>query len=140
MYSTPKSHSVLRVRQTISAALCAMRIFKLTVEMLLYVHRNRRFMRDGSPGRPPRLSHNSSWALNFFFKTPRLQKTAHFSCPSLFPIHLPLGFATRLPAQEELQPPPTPPHHHPSYVPPPPPPAPLVPRRSSIYPSSLGNQ
>ena len=27
--------------------------------MLLYVHRNRRFIRDGSPGRPPRLSHNS---------------------------------------------------------------------------------
>ena len=32
------------------------------VEVLLYVHRNRRFIRDGSPGRPPRLSH-SSWAL-----------------------------------------------------------------------------
>ena len=29
----------------------------------LYVHRNRRFIRDGSPGRPPRLSH-SSWDLN----------------------------------------------------------------------------
>ena len=28
----------------------------------LYVHRNRRLIRDGSPGRPPRLSH-SSWAL-----------------------------------------------------------------------------
>ena len=25
-------------------------------EVLLYVHRNRRFIRDGSPGRPPRLS------------------------------------------------------------------------------------
>ena len=32
------------------------------VEVLLYVHRNRRFIRDGSLGRPPRLSH-SSWAL-----------------------------------------------------------------------------
>ena len=32
------------------------------VEVLLYVHRNRRFIRVGSPGRPPRLSH-SSWAL-----------------------------------------------------------------------------
>ena len=31
--------------------------------VLLYVHRNRRLIRDGSPGRPPRLSH-SSWALN----------------------------------------------------------------------------
>ena len=31
-----------------------------SVEVLLYVHRNRRFIRDGSPGRPPPLSH-SSW-------------------------------------------------------------------------------
>ena len=30
--------------------------------VLLYVHINRRLIRDGSPGRPPRLSH-SSWAL-----------------------------------------------------------------------------
>ena len=30
--------------------------------MFLYVHRNRRLIRDRSPGRPPRLSH-SSWAL-----------------------------------------------------------------------------
>ena len=30
--------------------------------VLLYVHRNRWFIRDGSPGRPPGLSH-SSWAL-----------------------------------------------------------------------------
>ena len=37
--------------------------FNPFVEVLLYVHRNRRFIRDGSPGRPPRLSH-SSWALN----------------------------------------------------------------------------
>ena len=29
------------------------------VEVLLYVHRSRRFIRDGSPGRPPRLSHSS---------------------------------------------------------------------------------
>ena len=28
-------------------------------EVLLYVHRNRRFIRDGSPARPPRLSHSS---------------------------------------------------------------------------------
>ena len=31
-----------------------------SVEVLLYVHRNRRLIRDGSPGQPPRLSH-SSW-------------------------------------------------------------------------------
>ena len=30
------------------------------VEVLLYVYRNRRFIRGGSPGRPPRLSHSSS--------------------------------------------------------------------------------
>ena len=29
------------------------------VEELLYVHRNRRLIRDGSPRRPPRLSHTS---------------------------------------------------------------------------------
>ena len=28
-------------------------------EVLLYVHRNRRFIRDGSPGRPLLLSHSS---------------------------------------------------------------------------------
>ena len=30
-----------------------------SVEVLLYVHRNRRFIRGGGPGRPPRLSHTS---------------------------------------------------------------------------------
>ena len=30
----------------------------VVVEVLLYVHRNRGFIRDGSPGRPPRLSQN----------------------------------------------------------------------------------
>ena len=29
------------------------------VEVLLYVHRNRRLIRGRSPGRPPRLSHSS---------------------------------------------------------------------------------
>ena len=33
------------------------------VQVLLYVHRNRRLIRDGSPEPPPRLSH-SSWPLN----------------------------------------------------------------------------
>ena len=35
----------------------------VVVQVLLYIHRNRRLIRDGSPGRPPRLSH-SSWALS----------------------------------------------------------------------------
>ena len=34
-------------------------IMLVVVEVLLYVHRNRRLIRDGSPGRPPRLSHSS---------------------------------------------------------------------------------
>ena len=33
------------------------------VEVLLYVRRNHRLIRDGIPGRPPRLSH-SAWALS----------------------------------------------------------------------------
>ena len=37
----------------------------VVVEVLLYVHRNGRLSRDGSPGRPPRLSH-SSRVLMFF--------------------------------------------------------------------------
>ena len=32
-------------------------VVDVVVEMLLYVHRNRRFIRDGSPQRLPRLSH-----------------------------------------------------------------------------------
>ena len=31
----------------------------VVVEMLLYVHRNRRFIRDGSQGRTPQFSHSS---------------------------------------------------------------------------------
>ena len=31
----------------------------VVVEVLLYVHRNLMFIRDGSPARPPRLSHSS---------------------------------------------------------------------------------
>ena len=38
------------------------RKLSLMVEVLLCIHRNRRLIRDGSPGRPPRLSH-SSWSL-----------------------------------------------------------------------------
>ena len=34
-------------------------VFLFVVEVLPYVHRNRRLIADGSPGRPPRLSHSS---------------------------------------------------------------------------------
>ena len=44
------------------------------VEVLLYVHINRRFIRDGGPGRPPRLSH-SSWALNSVMVTQSLMSS-----------------------------------------------------------------
>ena len=37
----------------------AANFWKLLVEVLLYVRRNRGFIRDVSPGRPPRLSHSS---------------------------------------------------------------------------------
>ena len=42
----------------------------LIVEVLLYVHRNRRFIRDVSPGCSPRLSH-SSWALSVLGMKPK---------------------------------------------------------------------
>ena len=41
---------------------CSSVITSILAWVLLYVHRNRRLIRDGSPGRPPRLSH-SFWAL-----------------------------------------------------------------------------
>ena len=46
-----------------SSQLKVLILIHVVVEVLPYVHRNRRFIRDGSPGRPPRLSH-ISWALN----------------------------------------------------------------------------
>ena len=42
----------------------------LIVEVLLYDRRNRRLIRGGSPGRPPRLSH-SSWALIYVHRNRR---------------------------------------------------------------------
>ena len=45
----------------------------LVVQVLLYVHRNRRLIRDGSPGRPPRLSH-SSWAQMVLHLKPPLSR------------------------------------------------------------------
>ena len=44
------------IRFVAELALC----FSRLVEVLLYVHRNRRLIRDGSPGRPPPLLHSSS--------------------------------------------------------------------------------
>ena len=38
---------------------CAEIRIEVDVAVLLYVHRNRRFIRDGGPGRPPGLSHSS---------------------------------------------------------------------------------
>ena len=64
-------------------------------EVLLYVHRNRRLIRDGSPGRPPRLSH-SSWVLGNCTNNPcsrssKLQSTRTTGClpftPNIPPFH-----------------------------------------------------
>ena len=51
------------------------------IQVLLYVHRNRRLIRDGSPGRPPRPSH-SSWTLSFSCSQDmKIQTHQHpFSC------------------------------------------------------------
>ena len=42
-----------------SSQLKVLILIHVVVEVLPYVHRNRRFIRDGSPGRPPRLSHSN---------------------------------------------------------------------------------
>ena len=47
----------------------------VVVEVLLYVRRNRRLIRDGSPGRPPQLSH-SSWART---NVPLVEDQHHFA-------------------------------------------------------------
>ena len=56
--STLDNDNVLGYRADISGEKTTL----VVVEVLLYVHRSRRFIRDGSPERPPRLSH-CSWAL-----------------------------------------------------------------------------
>ena len=65
------------------------------VEMLLYVQRNRRLIRDGSPGRPPRLSHSSRALGNCtnepYSRSSRLQSTRTTGClpftPNIPPFH-----------------------------------------------------
>ena len=57
---------------------CCTRFWMKLVEVLLYVHWNHRFIRDRSPGRPPRLSH-SSWALRFWMNDCILLQFVTFS-------------------------------------------------------------
>ena len=60
------SSSILKVVGCCCCCVCVCVCLSLSlklVEVLLYVHRNRRFIRDGSPRCSPRLSH-SSWALS----------------------------------------------------------------------------
>ena len=57
--------------------------------VLLYVHRNRRLIRDGSPGRPPPLSHSSS-ALSEFQRPTVLNRTPPPPPPPHVP-HTPLS-------------------------------------------------
>ena len=54
------AHKLLRTGEVPTALINIVVVLALDqVEVLLYVHRNRRFIRDGSPERPPRLSHGS---------------------------------------------------------------------------------
>ena len=50
-------HDHILIRSN-SATICTV-LLLLMSEVLLYVHRNRRLIRDGSPGRPLRLLHSS---------------------------------------------------------------------------------
>ena len=50
----------------------------VVVKVLLYVHRNRRPVRDGSPGRPSRLSH-SSWTLKLLLLVAFIQRYSPLS-------------------------------------------------------------
>ena len=43
----------------LAAAVSRIVVVAAAAEVLLYVHRNRRLISDGSPGRPPRFSHSS---------------------------------------------------------------------------------
>ena len=47
--------------QQVHTLLCVefLHVLFVDVEVLLYVHRHRRLIRDGSPGQPPQLSHSS---------------------------------------------------------------------------------
>ena len=55
-FPTEKPFSFISVNILVQADVA---VVVVVVEVLLYVHRNRRFIRHGSPGRPPRLSHSS---------------------------------------------------------------------------------
>ena len=55
--STPSIYQAVQTRTKTSES--EMLFVCSLVEVLLDVHRSRRFIRDGSPGRPPRLSHSS---------------------------------------------------------------------------------
>ena len=57
-----KKASMIMMWGLMSVLGCRAGAILVVVEVLLYVHRNRRLIRDGSPGRPPRLLH-SSWAV-----------------------------------------------------------------------------
>ena len=51
--------SVQQLHLAHTAAGICVKVYFVDVEVLLYVHRNRKLITDGSPGRPLRLSHSS---------------------------------------------------------------------------------
>ena len=57
-------------------------VWLCVVGVLLYVHRNRRFIRDWSPGRPPRLWH-SYWAVITLCMYSALFNLVDYRCLSL---------------------------------------------------------
>ena len=71
----PQGFSNNAIRRTLFLG-CLLQPLSLLVEMLPYVHRNRRLNRDGSLGRPPRLSH-SFWALPLSLLSPYAFITVH---------------------------------------------------------------
>ena len=66
---------------------CLQNVTRWLLEVLLYVHRNHRFIRDGSPGRPPWLSH-SSWALHIIHQLVDIMyyATAHWNIYICIPV------------------------------------------------------
>ena len=96
-----------------------LRVGSVMVEVVLYVHRNRRFIRDGSPGRPPllasarRVSHPLGALLDL---SPRLawhllalEETSHSHppgsrhCPHSLVTQDALGWALHLPSSRHRE-------------------------------------
>ena len=54
-----QASALVGIARTLMSVVFTVVLTTSLVEVLFYVHRNRRSIRDGSSGRPPRLSHSS---------------------------------------------------------------------------------